>query len=164
MHPYPLTQSGGLFLAIVGAAMIVGAVLPSARTTLLAVGVAVATGATALAAPGLTRPLGVPTRQQIVALGGAVLVEMILIACVVCGKRHRGERITSLSILLVVGLHFLPMAVAFGPIIGLLGVLTMVNAGAGLWLTPTTDLSTHWLVDGVLKLACGAIMLVVVPG
>jgi len=164
MSLYPLIRGGGLFLVIIGAMIMAGAALPRTRNVLLALGLALASVATAVAAPSLARPLGVPTWQQILALAGSVLFEMILIPTVVRGVRHRGERITILSVLLVVGLHFLPMMVAFGPIMVLLGILTILNASAGLWLTPTMDLSIFWFFDGLLKLACGIIMLVVIPG
>ena len=162
MSPYPLIRGGGLFLVIVGAMIIAGAALPRTRNVLLALGLALASVATAIAAPSLARPLGVPTWQQILVLAGAVLLEIILIPAVVRGVRHRGERITILSVLMVIGLHFLPMIVAFGPIIGFLGILTILNASAGLWLRPTMDLSIFWFFDGLLKLACGITMLVVV--
>lgn len=162
MSPYPLIRGGGLFLVIVGATIMAGAALPRIRNVLLALGLALAGVATAIAAPGLARPLGAPAGQQILALAGAVLLEIILIPIVVRRVRHRGERITILSVLLVIGVHFLPMVVAFGPTIGLLGILTILNASAGLWLRPTMTLSICWFIDGLLKLACGITMLAVV--
>jgi hypothetical protein len=162
MYSYPLIRGGGLFLLIVGAMLAAGAFLPRARNLLLASGLALASIATAIAAPGLARPLGVPTRQQILALAGSVLLEMILIPVIVRRVQHRGERTIILSVLFAVGLHFLPMSVAFGPIIGFLGIVTILNASAGLWLWPTRDLSIFWFVDGLLKMVCGITMLLAV--
>jgi hypothetical protein len=162
MYPYPLIRGGGIFLIIIGAMIIAGALLPRARNILVAAGLAFASIVTAIAAPGLARPLGAPSWQQIFVLAGAVLLEMILIQVVVRYVYHLGERTIILSVLLVVGLHFLPMAVAFGPIIAILGILTILNVGAGLWLRPNMNLSILWFFDGVLKLACGIIMMVVV--
>jgi hypothetical protein len=141
--------------------IIAGAALPRARNVLLAAGLALASIATTIAAPGLARPLGIPTWQQISVLAGTVLLEIILIPVVVRRVQQRGERTILLSVLLVIGLHFLPMIVAFGPIIGILGVLTILNAIAGLWLRPTLDLSIFWFLDGTLKLAGGIAMLAV---
>jgi len=163
MYPYPLIRSGGLFLAMIGAMIIAGVPLPRARNILVAVGLALASIVTAIAAPGLTRPLGVPSWQQILVLAGSVLLEIILIQAVVRYVYHLGERTIILSILLVVGLHFLPMAVAFGPLMGILGILTILNAGAGLWLRPNMNLSVLWFFDGLLKLACGILMLLIMP-
>ena len=161
MYPYPLIRGGGLFLMIIGAMIIAGTPLPGARNVLVAVGLALAGIATAIAAPSLARPLGVPTWQQILALAGSVLLETILVPLVVRRVQHLGERTIILSVFLVIGLHFLPMTLAFGPIIGFLGILTILNASAGLWLRPTMGLSILWFFDGLLKLACGATMLVI---
>ena len=162
MYPYPLIRSGGLFLIIIGAMIIAGVLLPRARNILVAVGLALASIITAIAAPSLTQPLGVPSWPQILVLAGSVLLEMILIQVVVRYVYPLGERTIILSVLFVVGLHFLPMAVAFGPIIGILGILTILNAGAGLWLSPNMNLSIVWFFDGFLKLACGILMMMVV--
>ena len=162
MHPYPLIRSGGLFLVIIGAMIIAGASLPRVRNILVAAGLALASIVTAIVAPSLAHPLGTPTWQQILVLAGSVLLEMILIQAVVRYVYHLGERTIVLSVLLVVGLHFLPMAVAFGPIIAILGILTILNAGAGLWLRQDMNLSILWFFDGLLKLACGIMMVVVV--
>ena len=161
MYPYPLIRSGGLFLVIIGAMIIAGVPLPRARNILVAAGLALASIVTAIAAPSLTRSLGAPSLQQILVLAGSVLLEMILIQVVVRYVYPLGERTIILSVLLVVGLHFLPMAIAFGPIMGILGILTILNAGAGLWLRPNMNLSILWFFDGLLKLACGILMLVV---
>ena len=163
MYPYPLIRGGGLFLTIIGAMIIAGALLPKARNILVAAGLALASIVTAIAAPSLARPLGTPSWQQILVLAGSVLLEMTLIQVVVRSVYHLGERTIILSVLLVVGLHFLPMAVAFGPIIGLFGILTILNAGAGLWLRSNMNLSSLWFFDGLLKLTCGILMLVVMP-
>jgi len=142
--------------------IIAGALLPRARNILVAVGLALASIVTAIAAPSLAYPLGLPSRQQILVLAVSVLLELILIQIVVRRVYHLGERTIVLSVLLVVGLHFLPMALAFGPIIGVLGILTILNAGTGLWLRPNMNLSTLWFFDGLLKMAGGITMMVVV--
>jgi hypothetical protein len=162
MYPYPLIRGGGLFLTIIGAMIMAGALLPGARNRLVAAGLALASVVTAIAAPSLAQPLGVPSWQQILVLAGSVLLEIILIQVVVRYVYHLGERTITLSVLLVVGLHFLPMAVAFGPIIALLGILTILNAGVGLWLRPKMRLSILWFFDGLLKLVCGIVMLVII--
>jgi hypothetical protein len=139
-----------------------GAGLPRARNILAAIGLAFASLVTALAAAGLAHPLGRPSWQQILVLAGSVLLELILIQVVVRSVYRLGERTIVLSVLLVVGVHILPMALAFGPMIGLLGILTIPNAGAGLWLKPDLNLSIFWLFDGLLKLTSGITMMVVV--
>jgi hypothetical protein len=145
-----------------GAMIMAGAALPRARNVLVAAGLAFASLVTALAARSLTHPLGPPSWQQILVLAGSVLLELILIQVVVRSVYHLGERTIVVSVLLIVGVHFLPMAFAFGPMIGILGILTILNAGAGLWLRPTMNLSLLWFFDGLLKLTSGIAMMVVV--
>jgi hypothetical protein len=50
MYIYPLIRSGGLFLTIIGAMIIAGALLPRARNILVAAGLAFASIVTELAA------------------------------------------------------------------------------------------------------------------
>lgn len=158
-HPYPLVRGGGLFLVLVGISIVVGALRPSVRETSWRTGLLVATVITTIAAPGLARTLGKPTLKQIVALVAAVVLEVVLIPVLIRATRHRGERTLVLSVLLAVGLHLVPMAVAFGPVVAGLGFLTMVNAAVGLWGLPQARLSQLWFVDGLLKVVGGAAML-----
>jgi hypothetical protein len=75
--------------------------------------------------------------------------------------REAGERSLLLAILFAVGLHFLPMALAFGPICGALGVALCANAGIGLWMKPDIALNRLWASDGVIKMTFGAMMFLV---
>ncbi len=111
---------------------------------------------TILFAASLARPLGVPTGAQLVAL---VVMEVLLIAVVAQRPLRRDERRGELAVLLIVGEHFLPMMLAFGPLIGLLGVLSALNASSGLWWSRTAPLRAFWTVDGVLKATIGGAML-----
>jgi hypothetical protein len=71
---------------------------------------------------------------QIAALAGAIVVEMGLIALVVTRLRDRDPRPLALAILFVVGLHFLIMGLAHGPLIARSSGVEAVAlaAGAGL--------------------------------
>src|SRR5262245_6930560 len=119
----------------------------------------IAAAATALAAPGLVAGLGRPTRFQIVALSAALILEAIAIPLAVRGTRNRGERTLWLTVLFVVGLHFIPMAVAFGPVVLVLGLAVMINAGFGLWGSSRVRWEALWLTDGLLKVTAGVMML-----
>jgi hypothetical protein len=162
-HPFPLIRAGGLFLAIVGIAILLGALLPRRRWLLLAAGAALAAVVVSVAALPLSRPLGVPTRAQVATLFFAVLVEVVAIAWVRSRLRTHPERSVVLAVLLVVGLHFLPMGVAFGPLIAVLGVLAAANAGVGLLLFRTTPLALLWVLDGLLKSVTGVFMFALAP-
>jgi hypothetical protein len=60
---------------------------------------------------------------------------------------------------LVVGVHFIPMAITFGPLRAALGVSAMGNAGLGLWKKRAASLNTLWSIDGGLKIGFGGLML-----
>ena len=162
-HPSPLIRAGGLFLLIVGAAIVLGAIFPRRIWQVFVAGVALASAAVGFVAVPLTQPLGTPSRTQLVSLLVALAFEGVAIAWV--GRRHRphDERALVLAILAVVGLHFLPMGVAFGPVVAALGLLAAANAGAGLLLFRITPLRVFWLWDGLLKVTAGAVMFWLAP-
>lgn len=72
---------------------------------------------------------------------------------------QRGERTVTLGVMAVVGGHFFPMVMAFGPVVGVLGLVTIGNAAVGLWVARKSRLRMFWFVDGMLKLAFGGVML-----
>jgi hypothetical protein len=156
-----MVRAGGLFILIMGAGVVLGGVFPRRRRAFLIAGGAVATIAIVVFAGTLTAPLGAPTRLQIWFLFGAILAEAVLVRVAVARYQSRGERSLLLAILFVVGLHFLPMAVAFGPLCAALGVAAGANAAVGLWLRPSLPLDRLWLIDGWIKIAFGALMLLV---
>ena len=64
------------------------------------------------------------------------------------------------AILFAVGLRFLPTAGALGPRCAGLAVVLCATAGAGLWLMPGVPLKRLWALDGLVKMALGAVMFV----
>jgi hypothetical protein len=154
---YPLVRSGGLFLMIVGAAIVLGWLRFPLRNRLLAIGAPIATIATALTAVRLTAPWGAPTAAQVIWLVAAVAIEIALLAVAIRRFAPRGERAVVLAVLIVVGAHLLPMAPAFGPLIAAVGALCAANALLAMRL-PDYSLRAVWAVDGVLKGAGGLLM------
>jgi hypothetical protein len=156
-----MVRAGGVFIFVMGASVVLGACFPSRRRLLLIAGAAVATIAIILSAARLSEPFGIPTRLQIWFLFGSIVAEAILVRVAVALYREAGERSLLLAILLAVGLHFLPMAVTFGPLCAALGATLCACAGFGLWLRPDVPLSRLWATDGFIKMAFGAIMFLV---
>jgi hypothetical protein len=154
-----MVRAGGLFILVMGVGVVLGGLFPRGRKVLLAAGGAAATIAITVGAAALSAPLGVPTRLQLWFLFGAIVAEAVLIGLAVARYKDRGERALLLVILFVVGLHFLPMAVAFGPFCAALGVAASANAAAGLWFKPSLPLNGLWVTDGLIKIAFGALML-----
>jgi hypothetical protein len=158
-HFFPMFRGGGLFILIMGIGVVLGSVFPGRRLLLVVLGGAVGSVAIALSANALARPLGLPTRVQYWALAVAILIEAILIRVVVARYKSAGERTFLLAVLLVVGVHFIPMAITFGPLCAALGVSAMGNAGLGLWKKRAASLNTLWSIDGGLKIGFGGLML-----
>ena len=156
-HPFPLIRGGGLFLLLVGLSIIVGAVAPRRLWASFIAGAIIASTVVALTAIRLTAPLGRPTAFQLESLVVAVFIEVIAIAWVGSRLRAATERQRILSILVVVAAHFFLMGPAFGPLVVLLGLSSVVNAVAGLRATATPWLA-FWVIDGVLKAGIGGAM------
>lgn len=163
-HMFPMIRAGGLFILIMGIGVLLGGLWPRLRMAMLMAGGAGATLAIILTANVLTRPLGVPTRTQFWALLAAIALEIVLIRVAVARYKGAGERPFLFAILFVVGIHFLPMAITFGPLCALLGLCAMINGGIGLWASRDISLNRAWLIDGVLKLSFGGLMFAVAGG
>lgn len=160
-HPFPLIRGGGLFLISVGLGFLIGWMIPRYWVP-LAVGGFVTGGILSSFGSLLAPPLGVPTVTQIAALIGAIIFEIVLIIYV--NKRFSDdERKLILSILIVVGLHFLIMGISYGPLMAVLGILTVGNAWIGLRYLPQLSLRTFGIVDSLLKIAFGIWMVALFP-
>lgn len=162
-HAFPLIRGGGLFIVIMGLGMLLGALLPSRRGLFLAAGAAAATLAIVVFARPLAAPFGAPTAIQLWFLFGSIAAEAALIPLAVARYRQSGERAVLLAILFVVGLHFIPMAVTFGPPFAALGFALCTVAGLGLWVRADISLDRLWAADGLIKTGFGATMLLVTP-
>ena len=136
-----------------------GSIIPRLRRGFLGAGAAVASLALVLLAARLSAPFGRPSQFQIAALIGAIIFEILAIRLAIARYRDAGERALLLAILLAVGLHFLPMGLAFGPLCTGLGIALSISAGVGLWLARSLPLNAMWAVDGVMKIAFGAAMM-----
>lgn len=154
---FPLIRGGGLFLIIVGIAMLMGSLQFRWRNPLLGVGAAIAAAATFAMAAQLAAPHGAPTRLQVASLVVAVLLESVALVWAIRRFARSGERTVTIAVLVVVGAHFVLMAPAFGPLIVLLAIFAIAHAVAGLHFQ-TYPLNRLWAVDGALKLAIGAVM------
>ena len=158
-YAFPMVRAGGVFIFIMGAGVVLGALVPKRRRSLLVLAAAVATIAMIFSASHLSAPYGAPTKLQLWFLFGSIGAEAIFIRVAVALYRHASERSLLLAILFAVGLHFLPMGMAFGPLCTALGLMLCLCAGIGLWLMPGIPLNTLWASDGLIKMIFGATML-----
>lgn len=157
-YAFPMVRAGGVFILVMGVGVALGAVVPKRRRLLLVLGAVFATIAIVTLAGRLSAPFGPPTKLQVWFLFGSIAAEAVLVRVAVRLYRLAGERSLLLGILFAVGLHFLPMAVAFGPACAALGVALCACAGFGLWVRPAIGLDTLWALDGITKMAFGATM------
>jgi len=144
---------------IIGVGIVSGAFLPNKRDLSLFCAFVVATAALAIFGGRLMAPFGKPTGLQLWFLFGSIALEIILFRFGLARYRKAGERSTRLASLFIVGVHFLPMAVAFGPMCLTLGVVLCLCSGAGLRLRAGLPLNGLWAADGLLKIAFGSIMM-----
>jgi hypothetical protein len=152
---------GGLFVSTIGLFVVLGSFSNRARMPLTYVGFGAATLALVLGGR-LAVGLPHPAVEQVAALIFAIVLEIIAFVVLMPRARSRGDRAVIVTTLAIVGAHFIIMLPAFGPLIGVLGFLCLVNAAAA-WRKLMYPSSAAWLVDGAMKLLLGAILLVTSP-
>ena len=152
---YPMAPSGGLFLALVGMGLIAAVAFRGDRVAdlrLFFVGVGLGTVALMFAG---RLSAGKPTRVQIGALVAAVALEVILLN--VQGRMlplGTDESVRWMWISMIVGVHFLPMAISFGPRMLMVGAICIAIAIAGLSF-PKLPGEAFLLMDASAKLVIG---------
>src|SRR5688572_23122986 len=157
-HKYPMVRVGGLFILCVGLGLIAGAIaggegLVDRRVFFAGVG-----AATMSLFASARLSYGPPLRFQVAALVGAIVLEMVLMSALGSLLGPADARTFWLWTLVIVGVHFVPMAVSFGPIMLVLGAACVASAAIGL-LIPSLPLAGLAICDGTLKAAVGAMML-----
>ena len=157
-HPYPMVRSGGLFLLLVGAGVVGGTFSAGERIVNEQVFFAGLGAAILSLFAARWVSFGPGTRLQMTALFGALGLQAILLvtAARVIGPMP-ADRLWYRT-MIIVGLHFLPMAFVFGPRMLLLGTACIVNATIG-FVAPAVPFSLISVVDGVLKVGFGMWML-----
>jgi hypothetical protein len=153
----PMTRAGGLFIAVMGVGVALGGAFPRGRKALLAFGAAFAIIALIVVGPHIQ--VANPSRQQVWFLFGSIALEVVLVRGAFALYKTDGERKLMLAILLAVGVHFVPMAGAFGPLCAALAIVCMGNAAIGLCLSRSAPLNALWTADGIVKILFGAMML-----
>lgn len=160
---FPLMRGGGAFLAAIGLGIVVGA-FGGRRWRTVALVAGAAAGVLAMAVLGITKlafaGVGYPAVWQWVVLGGAFLVEGLLVNLVVRRIPDTASRRFWLWMLVAVGAHFLILLPSHGAICGGLALVCIANAALGLRL-PSVDVRVFWAVDGVLKVAAGTAMVLI---
>lgn len=155
----PMTAGGGAFLACVGIAILIGSlIVPSASGNILLAGFGIGIVAlTGVAIYGRKRGIPRPTNVQIIVLWLSIAAEMAVFF-LIFPHLVLDQRAMTLAGLAVVGAHFLPMIVSFGPLVAWLGIACLGVTAIGA-LLPQIPLTAVTATDGALKLAFGLSML-----
>lgn len=158
--PFPLQRAGGFFLVAAGLFFAVARL--DVKRWGIWTGVAFVAGALAASVGLALKPsLGVPSLMHWGSFAFAILFEVAGISW--ANRRFADdERRADLAVLVVVGLHFLPMAYAIGPLIALLGLACVANASWA-WSRPGLSMTTVGIVDAGLKIAFGFAMILANP-
>jgi Family of unknown function (DUF6609) len=152
---YPMLRAGGAFLLFIGLGL-VGAIAFSG-SALVNYNIFYAGAGAGVVSLSFTRRLSSkrPTRLQVLALAAAIVLEVILFAVMVRTlPSGTEEQIRWLWVSAIVGVHFLPMSISFGPRFFVLGCLCIGNAVFGL-LASSIPYEVFGIVDGTLKIGFG---------
>jgi hypothetical protein len=155
---YPLRRAGGLFLAFMGFGTGLGVAFrgrDAINVPVLLAGAAIAMLSLVFARRWTAAR---PSRTQRAALLGGIALELglfVLLGYFGPPTPQSDPRLWWLSALTIVGVHFLPMGLTFGPEVAALGVLCTINAVAGI-VFPDVPFSGTALLDGTLKVVFGA--------
>lgn len=155
----PLIRLGGVYVLFLGLAMLFAAFWPGADplNPLLLISMS---SIGFLAVFGLSRWLayGQAPRWHYLVLAMAVIAEMILFLCLPLFNRTLTPDEMWRHMLVIIGIHFLPLGFIFGFKIVWLGLLIILNAFFSLTM-PQLPFWFFALVDGALKLFYGLILL-----
>lgn len=158
LNKYPIRRSGGLFLILVGITLLLSLVFADGNLVnqmIFVIGITISI-LSFFTVKYFSH--GRPSRHQIIALGFALLLELILsILLINIVPQGTSERNMWLYGFIIVGIHFLPMAYSFGSIMLILGTGCLVNATLGL-LIPQFPYEVFGIIDGMLKLEIGVIL------
>lgn len=154
--------TGGLFIGCIGLGVLVGSLVARNAIDSHVFGAALIL---AVASSVVARRWGhqrAMSRTQRTALFGSIAFELLLFVLASWWMQKHGvhdPRTVSLVTLLIVGIHFLPMAFAFGPRVAWLGVVCSLVAALGLaWTAP--PFLVFGIADGSLKIALGLLLFV----
>lgn len=154
---WPLAVLGGLFVLAMGAAVILGSPFkPRLRMAFVWLGFVAGLGAIAYGVTTLGIDPPRPTRFQALSLILAIIVELAGFTFLMPRLWRRGEREAVAGTLMIVGVHFVVMWPAFGPMMAVLGGVCAANGAIA--RRTNYPLRAAWLVDGILKLGFGVAM------
>lgn len=158
-HEYPMVRGSGAFLVCLGLGLILAVIgARDAPMNLQILGACAIIGIIAIPVMRRLFPLGRPKAVHILAMSGAVALELFLFWLVFSRlQKHAQPQIRWLWALLLVGLHFIPMGFALGRRVVFLGAACVVVAASALFFG-LVPFAWAVVIDGMLKVGFGASM------
>jgi hypothetical protein len=158
-HPFPMIRAGGAFLVVAGVLFGIGWMLPKLFGLFMSLAFGIGF-MTAWAVLQIEPDLGPVRWLDVAALALAFALEAV--ALVWMYRVVKDERRSDAWVLILVGLHFLPMVVLLGPLSLVLVTLTVANGWAALLATRVSILP-FGLIDSAIKIGIGVWLFVGYP-
>jgi hypothetical protein len=154
-----MIRAAGLFLMVAGAVFALGWVWPKRFSLFMSLAFALG-GFAAYCAPLFPPRLGPVPGFHYAVLVAAILIENA--ALIFMYRKVKDERRSDAWLLMIVGAHFLPMAIFGGPLMIGLALACMGNAALAL-SRPNASITPFGLADSALKIGFGAAMFGLYP-
>ncbi len=158
LHPFPSILRSGVLVLILGVSSVSGVAVAVYPHSYLIYFVGIVAAALAFTFFKDRYKYGRPTTAQLIAIYVALILGVLLLIGLFVFMPDYRSRNFLLWMFLIIGIVFVPLSVASGPLMLLLAALCIVNALLGLWLH-SISFSIFGLVDGVLKIIFGLLML-----
>jgi hypothetical protein len=158
LHPYPTILRGGVLVLILGVSMIFGTAVDAYPFYYRVFFTGIVASVLAFIFFKQRYLYGKPTPLQSGAIYAALILAVLLLVGLFVFIPDYGSRTFLLLMLLIIGIDFIPLSIAAGPLMLLLAALCILNALLGLWLQ-SLSFTIFTGVDGVLKIIFGILML-----
>jgi hypothetical protein len=158
LHPYPTIRRGGVLVLILGVSMIFGTAVDAYAFYYRVFFTGIVAAVLAFIFFKQRYLYGKPTPLQTGAIYAALILGVLLLAGLFVFVPDYGSRAFLLLLILIIGIDFIPLSIAVGPLMLILAVLCILDAVLGLWLQGLS-FTIFTGVDGVLKIIFGILML-----
>lgn len=158
LYPYPTILRGGVLVLILGVGMVFGTAVDAYPFYYRVFFTGIAASVLAFIFFKERYLYGKPTPLQTGAIYAALILGALLLAGLLVLVPDYGSRRFLLLMLLIIGIDFIPLSIAVGPLMLLLAILCILDALLGLWFQGLS-FALFTAVDGVLKIFFGVLML-----
>src|SRR5258706_12652254 len=151
LHPYPTILRGGVLVLILGVSMVFGTAVVAFPFYYRVFFTGIVASILAFIFFKQRYLYGKPTSLQSGAIYAALILAALLLVGLFVFIPDYASRTFLLLMFLIIGIDFIPLSIAAGPLMLLLAALCILNALLGLWLQGLS-FTIFTGVDGVLKI------------